>query len=242
MFAEKIALSNTEDVQLVWLHGWGLDHTSLKPLALTLQAVGESYLVDLPGFGETPLPKKAWDTEDYADEVAKFIRGLPKRKTFVIGHSFGGRVAVRLAYKYPKLVQGIVLLGGAGLQKKRSLLFRGYQFLVKRYGKLVKKVFPFLKHISLSSADYKNSSGLKRDIFVKTISEDLTPLAGQIMRPALLVYGEKDTETPPEFGQRYHQLLKNSTLYIVPGQDHWSILRLQQTAAYINNFISENLV
>ena len=134
------------------------------------------------------------------------------------------------------------MLGGAGLQKKRSLLFRIYQFMVKRYGKLVKKIFPFLKHVSLSSADYKSTSGLKREIFLKTISEDLTPLAEQIMRPALLVYGEKDTETPAEFGQRYHQLLKNSTLYIVPGQDHWSVLRMQQTAAYINNFISENLV
>ena len=242
MVVEKLSLSNTEGDQLVWLHGWGMDHTFLKPLASILQGVGDSYLLDLPGFGGSPLPEEAWDTEAYAKAVAEFIKDLPKKKTFVIGHSFGGRVAVQLAEKYPKLVQGIVLLGGAGLQKKRSFLFKGYKFIVSRYGKAVKTIFPFLKNISLSSADYRNAQGLKREIFIKTISENLESVAANIQVPALLIYGEKDTETPAEFGQRYHRLIKNSTLYILPEQDHWSILRLQQTAAYINNFISENLV
>ena len=242
MFVQKLDLCDSEDIQLIWLHGWGLDGNSLMTLASLLHARGENYLLDLPGFGKTPLPDAPWGTQEYADEVARFIKELPKRKTFVIGHSFGGRVALRLANKYPELLDGIVLVGGAGLQKKRSLMFRIYVGLVKKYGKFVKQIFPFLKKFSFGSSDYKKTEGVKREIFTKVISEDLSGIASKITLPALLIYGEKDTETPPDFGIRYKELLKNSSLYIIPEQDHWSILRQQQTAAFINNFISENLL
>ena len=242
MFVKKLDLCDSEDIQLIWLHGWGLDGNSLMSLASLLHARGENYLLDLPGFGKTPLPKSAWGTQEYADEVARFIKELPRKKTFVIGHSFGGRVALRLADKYPELINGVVLVGGAGLQKKRSPIFHIYTYMVKKYGKTVKRIFPFLKKLSLGSADYKNTEGIKREIFTKVISEDLTSIATTITLPVLLIYGENDTETPPEFGKKYKELIKNSVLYILPDQDHWSILRQQQTAAFINNFIAENLL
>jgi pimeloyl-ACP methyl ester carboxylesterase len=92
-------------IRAIALHGWG---RSGADFARILE--GHSALaLHLPGFGPAPAPPTAWSSEDYAREIAAALEGMGP--LVVAGHSFGGRIAVRLAAAYPQLVSHLVLTG-----------------------------------------------------------------------------------------------------------------------------------
>lgn len=237
----KLLPNEESNIRLVWLHGWANTHINLLSLA-SLFPQYENYLLDLAGFGQTPLPKEAWSTEDYANDVAKFLKTLPSKKTIIIGHSFGGRIGVRLASNNKNNIDGLVLIAGAGLKYRRSLKFKIYVKLVKTFSPILKKIFPFLKRHSFGCSDYKNSNGLLREIYKKTIEENLEETSRNIKCSTLLIYGDKDTASPPYFGEIYNQNIPNSKLYILTNTNHYSLImeNNRQTQHLIKRFLEEN--
>ena len=211
-----------------WGHGWGQSHQSLLPLAESLAKTGEHILVDFQGFGQSPAPEEAWDSGDYADAMAEFIKSKTDQPIFWVGHSFGCRVGIELASRYPELLSGMCLIAAAGLKRKRSPLKKAYfKGRIALY-KFLKKLIPFglpeewlMK--KFASADYKNA-GQMRQILVKVVNEDLSAAAAKVQCPTLLIFGKNDNETPPEFGHRYKSLIKNSELIVMDGFDHYTIL------------------
>ncbi len=240
MFHRYLANENS-NVRLIWLHGWGNTHINLLALA-NLFPQYESYLLDLAGFGETAIPDKAWTTKDYAEDVLKFIKTLPPKKTIIIGHSFGGRIGVQLAANFPNEINGLVLIAGAGLPYKRGIIFKTYIKLVEIFSPFVKKIFPFITKLKFGSSDYKNINGIMKEIFKKTISENLDETSKNIQCPTILIYGEKDTAAPAYFGEIYNHNIKNSKLFVLPNANHYSLLieNNKQTQYLIKNFIQEN--
>lgn len=225
----------------MWGHGWGQSHQSFLPLIQSLKKLGRHQVLDFPGFGKSPKPNENWDTKDYADAVAEHI----KEPIVWVGHSFGGRVGVRLASKYPDKVKALIIIAGAGLKRKRSplkaLYFKSRIILYKTLKKFISLgLSQNWLQTKFGSTDYKNA-GEMREIFRKTISEDLSKIAKDIQCPTLLIYGKNDGETPPEFGQRYHGLITNSELHILSGQDHYSVLSSgrHQSANLIVNFVKK---
>ena len=95
---------------LLMLHGWGANSLSFMGAASLLEERYRTLAPDLPGFGFSEAPPEAWGSADYARAVA----GLPKSAGYesvsVIGHSFGGKVALALATEYPELVKKLVLV------------------------------------------------------------------------------------------------------------------------------------
>ncbi len=93
---------------------------------------------------------------------------------------------------------------------------------------------------AFGSADYKSSGGLRK-IFVRVVNEDLSEQAEKIQCPVTLIYGTEDTETPPEFGERYSRLIKHSKLFLLDGQDHYSVLQngRHQTIKIISDIIKD---
>ena len=223
----------------IWGHGWGQSHKSFHALVQSLEKTGKHISLDFPGFGQSPKPQSDWTTEDYADALAEFIQ----EPVIWVGHSFGGRIGVQLVSKYPDKVKALIIIAGAGLKRKRSLTkniyFNGRITLYK----FLKKLIPIglsdnWLQSKFGSSDYKNA-GEMRGIFRNVIAEDLTDNAKQISCPTLLIYGDQDTETPPEFGQRFHDLIQTSELYILTGQDHYSVLSSgrHQVLNLIQNFV-----
>ncbi len=244
MYFLKLDGKENCNLRIIWLHGWGATHKTMIPLASLFKYQAENYLLDLAGFGESKEPDKAYGSEDYAKDVVEFIKSLPdKKKTLIVGHSNGGRVCVQLASDYPDLVDGIVLVAGAGIPKKRSLVFKFYNWFISTYSPLVKKIFPFLKKVSFGSSDYKNTSGVMRETFVKVLKEDLTEKAKQIKKPTLLIYGTLDTATPVYIGKKYNESIANSQLEVVKGGTHWNLMLdfNNKTHYFINKFIREKL-
>lgn len=240
------SLGDKNSPVILWAHGWGHTHEAFLPLAESLARQGRHILIDLPGFGQTPRPDTDWATEDYADALAAWIREQNLAPVIWVGHSFGGRVGIQLASRHPDLVKGLFIVAGAGLKRKRPPLKKAYFWLRVRLFKLLKKLIPcgvsedWLRR-TFGSRDY-NNAGAMRGILVKTISEDLTSAAAQIRCPLTLVYGRNDTETPPEFGTRYHALVPGSSLFVLEGEDHYSVLShgRHQVAALLSEFIARH--
>jgi pimeloyl-ACP methyl ester carboxylesterase len=213
---------------LIWGHGWGHSHAALMPLARATQAIAASVVIDFPGFGTAPLPPGAWGTADYADAVAEWLPQLPAARKIWVGHSFGSRVGLRLAAQHPDLVDGLFLIATPGLPPRRSLPERAARAMRRWTFRGLRSLTPEgparerLRQ-RFGSADYRNAGDL-RPIFIKTVSENLGPVAQQVRCPAVLVYGEGDTETPPDIGVRLHELMPQSELAILRGLDHWTVL------------------
>ena len=92
------------------------------------------------------------------------------------------------------------------------------RFLLTALGKDIEPL-----RMKFGSADYRNAGPL-RPILVKVVNEDLSEVAAQVRCPTLLVYGQDDTETPPELGKRLADLIPRAELSVLPHQDHYSLL------------------
>ncbi len=98
---------------LLFLHGWQSNKEVWGQVIKELSGY-EIYAIDLPGFGKSPAPKSAWAVGDYADLVAEFIKKLDLKNIIVVGHSFGGRVGIKLSSQHPELIEKLVLVDSAG--------------------------------------------------------------------------------------------------------------------------------
>jgi pimeloyl-ACP methyl ester carboxylesterase len=213
---------------LVWAHGWGQTHAALLPLAESMRAAAPSVMVDFPGFGESPLPPTPWGTADYADAIAEWLAPLKPARHIWIAHSFGCRVGLQLAARHPQTVAGLFFVAAAGLPRQRSPIEQA-RLVARRYSfRLMRSLTPEgpardrLRQ-RFGSADYRQAGAL-RPILVKTVGEDLSESARAVCCPAVLVYGDRDHETPPELGERLKHLIPESQLYVLRGFDHWNVL------------------
>ena len=202
-------------------------------------------MLDFPGFGASPPPPEHWDTKDYADAIAQWIKDENLPPVFWVGHSFGCRVGVQIAAHHPESIKALTFIAGAGLKRKRPLQQKIYFYCKIKLFKFLKNFIPdgSLKDSLMTrfgSADYK-SSGPMRKIFVRVVNEDLSEKARTIQCPTILIYGEDDTETPPQSGKRYSQLIKGAKLFLLEGQDHYTLLQngRHPVIKILNDFIKE---
>ncbi len=222
---------DTADTLVVWAHGWGMDRHAFGTFAEALAGRAAHLLLDFPGFGATPPPASNWGTEDYDDSVAALITPYRFMKRIIwVGHSFGCRVGIQLAAKYPKSVDGLFLLSAAGLPRHRHLVakikMRSRIYLFKS----LKHLAPFLGldidrlRVMFGSPDYR-AAGQLREVFVRVVRENLAEKAKLVQCPVELLYGENDTETPPELGERYAKLMPLAHITVLPRQDHYTVLQ-----------------
>jgi pimeloyl-ACP methyl ester carboxylesterase len=217
-----------EAPELVWAHGWGHSHAALLPLAQAIRQRADSLLVDLPGFGASPLPPGDWGTEDYADAMAEWLARQRAKPRVWVGHSFGCRVGLQLAARHPEAVSALFLISAAGLQPRRSLWARARRTPRRLAFRMLRAMAPEgpardrLRE-RYGSSDYR-AAGAMRPVLVKAVNEDLSDVARRIRMPVVLVHGDGDTESPSEIAARFHALIPGSQLHLLHGFDHWTIL------------------
>ena len=201
---------------VVALHGWGRTGADFAAVLDGLDAVA----VHFPGFGTAEAPPEVWGSPEYADLVAEAI--TPYAPVVVVGHSFGGRVAVRLAANYPNLVSALVLTGVPLVRlaptTKPALSYRLVRWLGKRG--LVPAATLEAQRRKHGSADYNAAQGIMRDILVKVVNEDYRDDLARVTAPVHMVWGENDTAAPMPAGDAASRLLPNATFRVVPGAGH----------------------
>jgi pimeloyl-ACP methyl ester carboxylesterase len=212
---------------LVFLHGWRLNRESMRGIGILFESAFRVHLIDLPGFGDLPAPPPDWDTIKYADLVQAYLSAHVSGPVVLIGHSFGGRVALRLAARRLPHVAGLVLMAVPGLPARGYSRVRIRRMAIRTLRRLLFALRPLTGPRPLAwhtgrfgSRDYLAAGDL-RSIFVKVVNEDLTESARAATCPVLLVYGSDDTETPSELAFRYAQLMDGrATIDVLPHADH----------------------
>jgi pimeloyl-ACP methyl ester carboxylesterase len=229
------------------LHGWGADGQSLSLVAQHLARHLRVTVPDLPGFGKTSAPQTAWGTAEYAQFVRAFLGQLAIGRTHVIAHSFGGRIALYLAAKWPEGVGRLVLVDSAGIRLPRTAryyltvgAFKALRNLFKLplWGPLGSRVVDSMSR-RLGSKDYREASGTMRGTLVRVVNEDLRHLLPSVTAPTLIIWGSDDAATPVENGQLMAKLVPQARLIIFPGAGHFSYLdRLPQFLRTLDSFLN----
>lgn len=235
---------NGEGEAYLLLHGWGANMELYKGITDNISKYAKIYAIDLPGFGKSEEPKEGWNVDQFVDLIIEFIEKIKIKKVNLIGHSFGGRIIIKLLNRSElKFETGkVILIGSAGIKHKLSLKkkikVRMYKLGKKVLSlKLVQKIFPNkleeLKQKS-GSPDYRNASPIMKQCLVKCINEDLTNLLSNIKNEVLLIWGENDTETPLQDAKIMNKLIKNSGLVEIKYGTHYVFLEQTQ---YVNRII-----
>lgn len=102
---------------IIFLHGWALAHHTYRSVLQSLAAGGWQVIAPaLPGFGGTPgLPGNQFSLAGYAEWLAEFLQAVGiDEPAVLIGHSFGGGVAIRTAHDHPDAVRSLVLVNSIG--------------------------------------------------------------------------------------------------------------------------------
>jgi pimeloyl-ACP methyl ester carboxylesterase len=227
------------------LHGWGTEGASLQPLSTHLAAHFRTVTPDLPGFGAATPPPGDWGVEDYADWVAVLLQKLGIERAILLGHSFGGRVAIVLAATRPALVDRMVLIDSAGIRPPPTQRLRAASTVSKlgRAASGIPLLGPMAQrlraqwHRAVGAEDYANAGPL-RGTFVKVVNRDLRDLLPRITVPTLLLWGGEDDATPASDGATMEQLIPNARLVVFPGAGHYSYLeRAAETCAALDEFL-----
>ncbi len=206
---------------VVALHGWARTRQDWQA---TLEGY-DALALDLPGFGATPAPETGWSTSEYADWIGEILADLDR--PVLVGHSFGGRVAVQLAAASPELVRGLVLTGVPLLRqqasgKKPPLAYRVVHTLHRR-GLVGEDRMEEMRR-KHGSADYRAARGVMRDVLVKAVNEDYTDELDEIRvhrAPVEMIWGEHDTAAPADMARHAQELLGDAAhLVVVPEAAH----------------------
>lgn len=166
----------------------------------------------LPGFGSRL--NRPWDLNDYLSWLKRKI----KKKTILLGHSFGGRIALKFAAEYPTLVEKLILVDAAGVRDKRwpSRLKRAVFKKIACWGKRLKITgLRRWLYFLAGEKDYYRAQGCLRQTMAKIIEEDLEPLLTKIKVPVLIIWGRKDKVTPLWMAERIRLKVRNSKLKII---------------------------
>lgn len=169
---------------------------------------------DFIGFGNSFPLSKAYSVDDYARWLAKFLVYEKIKNPDVICHSFGTRVLLKAIASGYVSVNSVVITGGAGIVKKRSVR---YKLKVGLY-RTVKKFMPEFAEKHFGSKEYRSLSPLMKESYKQIVNEDLSDCASKIRNRTLLIYGKADGVTPfYEEGKIFNGLIKNSRLCVMEG-------------------------
>jgi pimeloyl-ACP methyl ester carboxylesterase len=210
------------------LHGWGAHLEAVAPILAALEGGPDLIAVDLPGFGESDPPPEPWNAGDYGRFVREFLDHLGVERAHLVGHSHGGRVSIVLAAEEPGRVDRLLLVDSAGLRPKRTWRYRR-RVAVAKLGRAVAAIggspgrrLQERMRGRVASRDYLEASELMRGTFRAVIREDLSDRLRRITAPTLLVWGERDDDTPLWMGQRMEELIPDAGLVVLEGAGHYS--------------------
>lgn len=223
---------------VVLLHGWGSNIELFENMSELLARKYHVIAPDMPGFGLSDEPEEPWRVDDYVDFVLKFLEPFAPEKVTFLGHSFGGRVIIKMASrKLPFEIEKVILVDSAGVKPKKTAAQKLRQRNYKIGRKIletapVKALFPdALEEFRRShgSVDYNSATPVMRQTLVNTVNEDIVEYMPNMKMPVLLVWGENDDATPLSDAKIMEQLMPDAGLVTLKNCGHYSFLEQQFT-------------
>ena len=211
--SEVSFLQTGKGKDLVFLHGYLSSKEAFTAQIRYFSRFFRVTAIDFVGFGGSKPLTEAYSVDDYATWTEEVLRLLAVEKPHVIAHSFGCRVAVKMASRSPERFDKILLTGAAGVVLKRSFC---YHLKVKTYW-LVRRFAPKFAEKRFGSAEYRTLSPIMRESYKKIVNEDLRDCAKGIENEVLIVQGEGDTTTPKREAEAYLACLQRGRLVMMDG-------------------------
>lgn len=218
-----------EGSPVLLLHGWGSSSDSWRNVQDALaNARLRVFALDLPGFGKTPPPPSVWGVEEYASCVERFARALGLSSFSLVGHSFGGQVALSLASSRPSLVAKLALVAPAAIRPPLAIRHLTLLLIAKLLG-LPLSLIPSATlrtwirrkaYGAIGRRDYGRAEGVMKKVLERVIRQDLSRLLPSVNTPALLLWGDNDQLTPLSHGLRIKAAMPNATLKVFEGRGH----------------------
>ncbi len=216
-------------IPIVLLHGWQLNSDKYSLLRKLLIKEGyKIYIPDLPGFGRRKFLNKSLKIDDYVMFLSLYLRKKRINKCFLIGHSFGGRIAIVFASRQPNKIKKLFLTGTPGLIPVNKIKIISF-LLISKIGKLILSLTPFffLKQVLrkilyrlAGSSDYMHVEGVMKETFKNIIREDLVKYMKKIKVPTLLIWGSDDKTVPVTIAQKMSGIIKTSKLIEISCTNH----------------------
>lgn len=233
-----VIYGNSTGDTLVFLHGWGQNIEMMKKLADYFKNDYTILIVDLPGFGLSSEPTYSWSVYDYANAIYNLSKYLNLKKVSLIGHSFGGKISLVYASKYP--IEKLVLFASPFKKEVQKISLK------TKFLKLIMKV-PGLKQIGnsmkkyIGSTDYRNASEMMRNVLVKTVNTDITEDIKLIKCPTLIVWGTSDTAVNISRAYELEKLIDDSAVIKFEGASHYAYLEhLNECVKILKSFFGGN--
>lgn len=222
-----------EGDDVVLLHGWGQNIKMMDPLGQNLCDRFRVTILDLPGFGSSETPEYAYNINDYTELLNDFLKTLKINNPILIGHSFGGRIAINYASMYK--VNKLVLFGSPFIVREK----KGLKIQILKSLKKIKILDGLAEYVKnhLGSDDYKAANGIMREILVKTVNTDLRENASNINVPTLLIWGENDEAVPLNEAKLLEKTIPDSALIVLPGTHYCYLENLGRVASILDNFL-----
>ncbi|MDR2342008.1 MAG: alpha/beta hydrolase [Campylobacteraceae bacterium] len=219
-------LNHTSKESILFLHGWGANKELMRrAFGGFLNEYCHIYL-DFPGFGNSSA-KEPVNSFDVRDITKEFLCSIGKDPQIIVGHSFGGKIALLLNPK------NIVLLSSSGIVLPKKLWVKIKIKLFK-----IAKCFGFKGLYRIfASKDVKGMDLVMYETFKKVVNEDMSKYFKDYKGRAVIFWGKDDETTPIIAAHKIASLVKNSTLFELQG-DHFFFL---DKGGFISEMITEKL-
>lgn len=229
---------NPENQPIILLHGWGQNTEMMAPVVKGFEDKFHIVLIDLPGFGKSDEPTTAWTIDEYVYMVEVIVRKMKLKNPILIGHSFGGKVALEYTSYHHDVDKLIVFApsfkAGVTDTNLKTKMLKG----LKRIPLL--KIFEKWAKDHMGSVDYKNASPTMKQVLVQSVTSGIEHHLGRITAPTIAIWGDLDDQVPLEQAYELEQSIPDCGLIVYPGGTHYAYLEdLRKTRQILKNFLTE---
>lgn len=214
----------TEEKVILILHGWGSSAKNWSEVKDMLEKEGvKVFLPDLPGFGQSPPLQKAWSVEDYVNWVKNYCKENNLPRFFLMGHSFGGAIAVKYSLLFPGDVKKLLLVAPAvirvndlkkELMAKMAKAFNRFPFLPFRAE--IRRAF----YRYFVKSDYPGLEGPMRETYLRAVKQDFSNRLPNVSVPTVFIWGDKDNITPFKYARFAKEKIPGADLKVLQGVGH----------------------
>lgn len=205
-------IDNKANKNIFFLHGWGSNKELMRLAFEKYFKTFNHFYIDLPGFGRSHNDKPLF-TRDYAKILQIFFSNLEVSPDVIVGHSFGGKVAILLGSE-------VVLLSTAGILESKPLKIK-LKILI---AKLLKRLHLNFRNDFLRSRDAVKLNDGMYQTFKNVVDEDFSEFFEKFNKKATIFWGIDDKATSLDSGKKISKLIKNSRFFELVG-DHYFFLK-----------------
>lgn len=231
----------SRSLPILFLHGWGISAEPYQEVLERFAQVHPVFAPDLPSFARSSYNKLIPDYKSYAAFLVEFLDALNLEQVHVVGHSFGGGIAITIAALFPERVKSLALLGSTGIPTvsipeiipRRAAEMTAQLFLPKLELKLTTIPKVFTHNLLFNTANLLQA-------LLLSLYGDLKHLLASVQAPSLLLWSEKDLTEPLSIAQEMAATLPNSKLMIVPeGFHEWGLWYPEKFTSMVLEFTSQ---